>query len=183
MSSLLKSGATVARVRSALDEVAAELDRWCDEPAERLARRPAPGAWSGSEVLEHVTLANRYLLLTLEKHTVRAVRRARSAVVTAGESDLERLARIGERASFPWHRPGHMAPTGAVAPAEARVELARQFAAARSHLDALANGAGTLARVRMRVDDLGPLDLYQWIYFLAQHARRHVAQLEELGRA
>ena len=171
--------ATVARVSSALEEVAAELDRWCTEPTERLARRLAPEAWSGSEVLEHLTLANRYLLLTLEKHTVRAARRARSAVVTAGESDLQRLARIGERASFPWHRPGHMAPTGAVTPAEARAELARQFSAVRAHLDALANGAGTLARVRMRVDELGPLDLYQWIYFLVQHARRHVAQLEQ----
>jgi NAD(P)-dependent dehydrogenase (short-subunit alcohol dehydrogenase family) len=179
----MSSERTVARVRSALDEVALELDRWCAAPAELLARRRSPQAWSGSEVLEHVTLANRYLLLTLEKHTVRAVRRARSAVVAASESDLERLARIGERTSFPWQRPGHMAPTGAVQPVEARVELARQFAAARAHLDALANGAGTLAHVRMRVDELGSLDLYQWIYFLAQHARRHVAQLEELGRA
>ena len=81
---------TVARVRSALDEVARELERWCAAPAELLARRPRPDAWSGSEILEHVMLVNGYLLLTLEKQAARALRRARHVEVTEGESDLAR---------------------------------------------------------------------------------------------
>lgn len=172
---------TVARVRSALDEVARELERWCAAPAELLARRSRPDAWSGSEILEHVMLVNRYLLLTLEKQAARALRRARHVEVDDGDSDLARLQRIGQRKSFPWHRPDHMAPSGTLATAEARVELARQFALAHALLASLANGEGTLVRVRMSVDDLGPIDLYEWTYFLVQHARRHLAQLAELG--
>jgi hypothetical protein len=29
----------------------------------------------------------------------------------------------------------------------------------------------------MSVNDLGKIDLYQWLCFLAQHARRHLHQL------
>jgi hypothetical protein len=31
----------------------------------------------------------------------------------------------------------------------------------------------------MSVNELGRIDLYQWIYFIAQHATRHVAQMKE----
>jgi hypothetical protein len=34
----------------------------------------------------------------------------------------------------------------------------------------------------MSVNDLGKIDLYQWLYFLAQHARRHVQQMQEVAR-
>jgi hypothetical protein len=44
-------------------------------------------------------------------------------------------------------------------------------------LERLGNGVGALCRVTMTVNDLGKIDLYQWLYFLAQHARRHLAQL------
>ena len=30
---------------------------------------------------------------------------------------------------------------------------------------------------RIDVDGLGQLDVYQWLWFLAQHARRHLEQL------
>jgi hypothetical protein len=33
----------------------------------------------------------------------------------------------------------------------------------------------------MSVNDLGQIDLYQWLYFLAQHGRRHVQQLHEVA--
>ena len=29
----------------------------------------------------------------------------------------------------------------------------------------------------MTVNDLGKIDLYEWLYFLAQHTRRHLQQL------
>lgn len=34
----------------------------------------------------------------------------------------------------------------------------------------------------MSVNDLGKIDLYQWLYFLARHARRHVQQMQEVER-
>jgi hypothetical protein len=30
----------------------------------------------------------------------------------------------------------------------------------------------------MSVNQSGRLDIYQWLYFLAQHARRHISQME-----
>ena len=44
-------------------------------------------------------------------------------------------------------------------------------------LGRLGGGEGALHRVRMSVNDSGKLDLYQWLSFLAQHARRHLAQM------
>ena len=32
----------------------------------------------------------------------------------------------------------------------------------------------------MTVNGLGKIDLYQWLYFIAQHARRHLQQLAAL---
>jgi len=47
-------------------------------------------------------------------------------------------------------------------------------------LDELSAGQGTLYRVRMSVQNLGKIDLYQWIYFLVQHQKRHLVQLEKI---
>jgi hypothetical protein len=32
----------------------------------------------------------------------------------------------------------------------------------------------------MSVNALGRIDLYQWLYFLAQHARRHLQQMASI---
>ena len=44
-------------------------------------------------------------------------------------------------------------------------------------LNRLDGGEGVLHQVRMSVNDSGRLDLYQWLYFLGQHARRHLSQM------
>ena len=41
----------------------------------------------------------------------------------------------------------------------------------------IGGGEGALHRVRMSVNDSGKLDLYQWLDYLGQHARRHLAQM------
>jgi hypothetical protein len=35
---------------------------------------------------------------------------------------------------------------------------------------------GALCRLRMSVNSTGRIDFYPWLFFLAQHARRHLAQ-------
>ena len=103
---------TVRTVRTTLCSVFAEVDAWFDRDDELRARRPASGGWSVDEVLEHITLTNHYLLLTLGKWARKARQRAqRGDPVPDGESDLERLAVIGERGSFGWIRPGHITPS------------------------------------------------------------------------
>ena len=169
---------TSRAVRDALCSVFAQVDAWFDRPEDLRRFRPVSGGWCVDQVLEHVTLTNRFLLLTIGKWVGIAEHRARRGdPVPEGESDLDRLLVIGERGSFGWPRPEHMEPTGVPSSAEVRATLRRQLAECLIQLERIAGGVGALCRVTMTVNDLGKIDLYQWLYFLAQHARRHVQQL------
>jgi hypothetical protein len=44
----------------------------------------------------------------------------------------------------------------------------------------LNGGEGALLKVSMSVNKSGRLDVYQWLYFLAQHAKRHISQMQEV---
>ena len=43
----------------------------------------------------------------------------------------------------------------------------------------LKNGEGLLFKTTMTVDDLGKLNVYEYIYFLSKHAEQHIQQMEE----
>lgn len=47
-------------------------------------------------------------------------------------------------------------------------------------LEALKHGEGSLVTVRMSVQNLGKIDLYQWLCFLALHAKRHHTEIERI---
>jgi hypothetical protein len=172
--------ATIAAVRGALDETFARLEACCVVPAERLLHRPPyADAWNAAEHLEHVSLVNHFLLLTIGKGVAAALRRARSQPVPAGESDLARLVPIADPAAFPWEPPGHMIPTGTKPVAEVREILAGQRGRCLELLARMGNGEGRLCSYSMSVNRLGRLDMYQWLFFLVQHGRWH---LEFLAR-
>jgi hypothetical protein len=169
---------TIRSVRDALCSIFTQVDPWFDRAEEVRAFKPASGGWSIDQVLEHITLTNHFLMLTLRKWVGIALQRARRGdPVPVGESDLGRLRIIGERGSFGWPRPEHMEPTGRPSSAEVRGTLHRQLGECLILLERIDSGAGALCRVTMRVNDLGKIDLYQWLYFLGQHARRHLQQL------
>ena len=97
-------------IRADLLTTFAELDRWFDRPLTLLHFRPEKG-WTIAQVLEHISLTNHFLLLTLDKQTKRAVERAkRGDTISTQPSDLELLNTIGVRGSFHWERPEHMEP-------------------------------------------------------------------------
>jgi len=169
---------TVHRVRDALRDVFAELDAWFDRGEMLRQRTPASGRWSINAVLEHVALTNHFLMLTLRKWAATADERvARGDPIPDDESDLQRLLVIGERGSFGWERPEHMEPTGLPTPTEVQARLRQQLGDCLTILERMSDGRGALCLVTMTVNDLGKIDLYQWLYFLAQHARRHLQQL------
>lgn len=173
---------TIRIVRDTLCSVFAQVDTWFDRPEELRRFRPASGGWSVDQVLEHVTLTNRFLMLTLGKWVGIAEQRVRRGdTVPPGESDLDRLLVIGERGSFGWVRPEHMEPTGLPSSTEVRATLHQQLGECLIHLERIGGGVGALCRVTMTVNALGKIDLYQWLYFLAQHARRHLQQLAALN--
>jgi hypothetical protein len=172
---------TARVVRDTLCTILARVDDWFDRPEDLRHFRPASGGWSVDQVLEHVTLTNHFLLLTLRKWAAIARHRAnRGDPIPQGESDLGRLEVIGERGSFGWVRPEHMEPTGVPSPAEVRATLRQQLGECLMLLERIGGGIGALCRVTMTVNALGKIDLYQWLYFLAQHARRHLQQLAAL---
>jgi hypothetical protein len=172
---------TVAIVRTSLVEQFADVDGWFERPADERAFRPASEGWTIDEVLEHLSLTNHFLMVTLRKAVDKAAQRAAHGQPTpAGESDLQRLEAIGQRGAFPWGRPEHMEPGGRTAPAEVRALLRRQREECLALLERLVHGEGALCELHMSVNALGRIDLYQWLYFLAQHSRRHVQQMASI---
>jgi hypothetical protein len=167
---------TIHTVRDALCSIFAQVDAWFDRDEALRRFKPASGGWSVDQVLEHLTLTNHFLMLTLRKWAgIAEQRRRRGDPIPDGESDLQRLLIIGERGSFGWVRPEHMEPTGQASSVEVRATLRRQLGECLILLERI--GVGALCRVTMTVNHLGKIDLYQWLYFLAQHARRHLQQL------
>ena len=174
---------TINRVRTALDQTFGAIDGWFDKPEVLRAYKPASGGWSIDEVLEHVTLTSHFLLIVIRHSAEKGLKRAaRGIPIPDGESDLDVLEPIGRRGSFSWSRPEHMIPTGAVPNHEVRERMDAQYRECVSILDRLRGGEGALHKVRMSVNESGRLDVYQWLYFLAQHAARHIDQMREIER-
>lgn len=172
---------TTERVRATLIQVFSLLDACFELPRQELEHRPDyEDAWTVAEHLEHVCLANHFLLLTITKGCRTAHRRAAAgAEPPEGESDLELLAEIALPEAFDWAPPLHMLPTGQRHPAEIRAEVAGQRDRCLALLEGMAHGEGRLYTIRMSVHGVGRLDMYQWLYFLAQHVRYHLALIEQ----
>lgn len=164
-----------ARTRARFDALAA----WSAADARLAEHRPAPGAWTVREVLEHVALADRCLLVLAQKIAQKSARRALAgAPWPAHPPRFEHLARLSSR-ELVWRHPAHMTPSGAGALADHGRRLRADRDACLALLAAQPAGEGTLHVIRMSVvggDDR--LDLYQYIECLGLHARRHLAQLE-----
>ncbi|OHD71051.1 MAG: hypothetical protein A2W19_08555 [Spirochaetes bacterium RBG_16_49_21] len=135
-------------------------------------------------ILEHISLANRYLLILIRKGTKKALRKASRADLEKELKDYrlssQGLEQIGINNSFIWKSPKHMIPSGERSLSEIRRELAKQQGLLLENLSLLKNGEGVLHKTSMSVNSLGRLDVYQYIYFLLKHARRHLQQMEQI---
>jgi DNA-binding Lrp family transcriptional regulator len=81
-----------------------------------------------------------------------------------------------------WNRPEHMIPTGTMSLNEISKNLNSQKNQCLNYLDEMPNGEGVLYRTTMTVNQLGKIDVYQYIYFLAMHITRHLMQMEKIER-
>jgi len=81
--------------------------------------------------------------------------------------------------SFDWIRPEHMEPKGNKSALEIKEELLIQLNRCLNQLEKLKNGKGLLYKTTMTVNDLGKLNVYEYVYFLSKHAERHIGQMEE----
>ncbi|OHD62766.1 MAG: hypothetical protein A2176_14805 [Spirochaetes bacterium RBG_13_51_14] len=173
----------ISRLRDELDRTFTTLNAWLAEDVSVRKFRSRPDEWSIEEILEHVTLANHYLLILIEKARKKALKNPDPSRI---KYELEgyrltspRLEEIGVNNSFPWNCPRHMMPTGKKTPDRMQAEMATQETRLRESLSMMQNGEGVLCRTAMSVHSLGRLDVYQYIYFLLMHAQRHIQQMEE----
>lgn len=174
--------ALLNEIRSALNETSQSVDRWFDAEPDLLNYRPENGGWTVAEILEHTSLTNHFLLILIQKGTNKAmaIRENNPSALAGAEIEFHRegLTEVGLLNSFAWMRPAHMEPTGEKPLHEVRLLLREQFAQCLHCLDRMANGEGFLYKTTMTVNALGKINVYEYIYFLAQHARRHLAQME-----
>lgn len=172
---------TIEQTRLALLHAFGALDQFFALPAPVRAAKPTPESWSIDEILEHVTLTSHFLLIVIHHGRGKALRRARTQPVPTVESDLTSIEAIGHPDAFVWLRPEHMEPTGTKSSSEVRLLLQQQKVECLDMLSPMSHGEGALHKVRMSVRDLGKLDMYQWLFFLAQHAKRHAREIERLS--
>lgn len=171
---------TIQTVRKQLSETYYALDARFGLPQELRNFVVEPGSWCIDEILEHITLTSHFLLLVIRKGADKARKRALTQEIPQSESDLKPIEVIADPDAFNWIRPEHMEPTRVPSSAEVRQTMKEQYEECLALLDQLANGEGALYTVRMSVQNLGRLDLYQWLYFLALHAQRHEVEIARI---
>ncbi|MES1223426.1 MAG: DinB family protein, partial [Bacteroidota bacterium] len=94
--------------------------------------------------------------------------------------DWNKLISIGEHNSFKWTRPEHMEPTGQLTMNEVKEKLDSQLHECLNYLQQMPDGEGVLCKTTMTVNNLGKIDVYHYIYFLVQHGKRHITQMEKI---
>lgn len=172
----------IVEITDTLNDVFAEVDSWFDQPSEMRNYRPSNNGWTINEILEHIALTSHYLLKLIDKGAVKALKNVNG--VDLGKElenysfEREKLDEIGIYKSFVWIRPEHMEPTGKVSLEEVRNTIIEQKNRCVRYLDNMLNGEGVLYKTTMTVNNLGKIDVYEYIYFLAKHAQRHIAQME-----
>lgn len=175
---------SIAALRARLADSFAQVSAWLDAPADTWARAPQDGGWSVGEIVEHVEITNGYLMRLCQKLYDTSMRRAeRGETWSEAPPRFEHLDRVAAR-SFRWPHPTHMAPTGTPSRDELRVRLDEQARTCDEWLARTADGRGTLHTIRLSLlEEDDRLDLYQYLYFLGLHMRRHLAQIERTAVA
>jgi uncharacterized damage-inducible protein DinB len=137
--------------------------------------KPVPNAWSVGEVSEHITLSESLLYSIVQKTLLAPPDDEKAKTLAGNEKQL--MVSVMDR-SVKAQAPEVIKPTGRFV---TKQELIEAFKIARSQ---------TINYVKTTQDPLknhvanhpafGDLTTYQWLVFIAGHASRHVAQLEEV---
>lgn len=175
---------TIQEIRLQLQETFAQVDAWFAVPDNVSSYMPVNNGWTIVQVLEHISITNHFLLLLIERGAEKALRRAKTedlnAVLKEYSFNKTALDEIGLHQSFPWMRPEHMEPRGAKDKDEVRELLKIQLQQCLDVLARLPNGEGVLCKTTMSVNNLGKIDVYEYISFLGLHARRHITQMRKI---
>jgi DinB superfamily len=170
-------------VNTNLSNVFRDVDNWFEKPADVRQFKPQNGGWTIDEILEHIYLTNHFLLIIIEKGVVKSVKNSLDLNLNnmplEYDFPIEKLNEIGIHQSFNWMRPEHMEPSGKYPLSILQHNLKSQLARCFDVLNKIQNGEGVLQTTMMSVNDIGKMDVYSYLYFLAKHAERHVSQMQK----
>ncbi len=154
---------------------------WFDQTLSVRTWLPLHDRWSIDEILHHITLTSHYLLILIDKASnkcLKAKARGETLDWPATYSLIpEALRDAGAIEAFTWHRPDHMDPRTYPATGDVRALFLAQMDRCEKILETLEGGWGHWSLTTMSVNDLGKIDVYQFIVFLCKHAQRHCMQM------
>jgi uncharacterized damage-inducible protein DinB len=158
-------------------ERAALMSNVARVPEHDRSRRPAPDAWSVSEVLEHLATVERGIAKLL---ALRGRETPGADAPPAVPLDEARIAALRGRERRT-EAPERVRPTGTVSCADALRALGETRDALRKAVvdatPAALDGCTHTHPV------LGTLTLRDWVHFIAHHEARHAAQVAEIADA
>lgn len=173
----------IIEIKHALNRTFESIDNWFDKPEGLRQYKPLNGGWTIDEILEHIGLTNHFLIILIDKGAKKALANASNLNLEKDlkkqDFNLAKLEAIGVHKSFNWIRPEHMEPKGEKSLKEVRQQLKEQVRHCSENLNQLKNGEGALYKTTMSVNNLGKINVYEYIYFLAQHGQRHIMQMEK----
>jgi uncharacterized damage-inducible protein DinB len=181
--------ASVPRLHPILEALVRELTHERDGvlaaaarvPASWREAAPAPGRWSGAQVLGHLAKveASSGKLFSVQARALREADALPEASTDASAVIAAFTARHAVHTrEVPIEAPPLVQPEDGVTFDGALAAL--QASRARL-LEAIAKADGLpLGTVQVPHPRLGPLTLYEWLLFIARHEARHAAQLDEL---
>lgn len=174
----------MSRIRGELASTFSEVYGWFDMQEDQLHGLRLNGGWSIAEILEHISLTNHYLLILIRKGAIKALEKAAHEsyrhLLDGYDIDWAKMELIGRPEAFNWQRPDHMVPTGNVSLDAVKDKLCLQEEECLDLLSQLSDGQGVLYKTTMSVNNLGKLDVYHYIVFLVEHAKRHLVQMEKI---
>jgi len=135
--------------------------------------KPGPERWSVAEVLEHIALAEDYLL----ENTSHKVMEASAGKADRDYKSVDKLVSraIADRTQKA-QAPEPLQPAGRWSPQE----TLQRFLKSRDRTTAFLQSTPGL-RDHVVDSPLGqPLDAYQWLLFIAAHSERHTKQILEV---
>jgi uncharacterized damage-inducible protein DinB len=169
----------VATIRT---ELTSTFNRMLDVFAVRedvLYYQPSNGGWSIYQVLEHVALANHFLLRIVNKQAERAVQLAsmvnKKNNIQPYVLDRNKLKGIELTGSYIWVPQRYTEPAGDMPLLQIKMTLHDQL---NQILELLDNNKVLKAVEGTYVT--GKIDALHYLYFLVQHMQRHVGQVERL---
>ena len=169
----------ILQIRRDLIRSISGLDAWFDKDHTLLELRAADGTKTVRELIEEVAGINRHLLGLIDQARTTAAKEDLSEI-PADEYCLmvEEINDALMGRPFEWQLSNQ--PLTKPSLEEVRYEIREQLDRCLIHLELLMEGEGNPFKTDLSVANIGRLDVYQSIYFLALHVRRFLCELDAI---